>query len=373
MNRTNAIFSFLLISVIASLSGCSNDRSQTAPVLETIRHVPVFAVQRTNVPDLLEAVGTVRAAQSSFLAGQTMGNIVEVRAHEGDLVQRSQVLAVIDDSQPRAAMDRAIAADNASLQQLASAESDLVLADSTLKRYQLLYERKSVSPQEFDEVKARQQAALARRDMARAEQEQAKAAQAQAHTAFDYTRIRAPFDGLITERKVDFGTLVSPGMPIFTIEDVHRYRLEANINEGDLSSVHIGQSVPVLINALGSGDLKGKVVQIVPAADPDSRSFLVKIDLPAEPRLRSGLFGRAQFPRGERQSLIVPRTSIVERGQLQGVFVLDQNGVAGLRYVTLGKPLGDNVEVLAGLQPGEHLVAKPGSLELEGRRIEAEQ
>ncbi len=163
------------------------------------------------MPDVFEVLGTVQAAQTSTLASQMMGNIVEVRVHEGDHVQRGQILAVIDDSQPRAALDRATAAATASHQQLAAADSELALADSTLKRFQTLYERKSVSPQEFDEVKSRQQAALARRDMAVANQEQAKAALAQARTALEYAQVRAPFDGVVSERKADVGTLASPG------------------------------------------------------------------------------------------------------------------------------------------------------------------
>ena len=239
MNRINTKrrLSFFVLFAVVSLAGCSNEQTRTAPSPETVRNIPVLAVQQANVPDLLEAVGTVRAAQTSDAASQMMGNIVEIRAHEGDHVQRGQVLAVIDDSQPRAAVDRATAADLAAQQQLVGADSDLALAESTLKRYQNLYEKKSVSPQEFDEVKARQQAALARRDMAKAGQAQAQAALSQARTSLDYTRIRAPFDGVVTEKKADSGTLASPGMPIFTVEDVRRYRLEANVNENDLQYV----------------------------------------------------------------------------------------------------------------------------------------
>ena len=209
MNRKNTLLFPVLLIAAVGLSSCSVDNKQTAQVPETVRHVPVLSVQRANVPDVLEAVGTVRADQTSELASQMMGNILEIRAREGDRVRRGQVLAVIDESQPRAAMDRATAADSAAQQQLVAAESDLALAESTLKRYQTLFERKSVSPQEFDEVKARQQAALARRDMARAEQAQAKAALTQARTAFEYTRIRAPFDGVITEKRVDTGASVA--------------------------------------------------------------------------------------------------------------------------------------------------------------------
>ncbi len=374
MNRINARRrpSFLVLLAVVSFAGCSNEKTRTAPSPETVRNIPVLAVQQANVPDLLEAVGTVRAAQTSDAASQMMGNIVEIRAHEGDHVQRGQVLALIDDSQPRAAVDRATAAELAAQEQLVGADSDLALAESTMKRYQNLYEKKSVSPQEFDEVKARQQAALARRDMAKAGQAQAQAALSQARTSLDYTRIRAPFDGVVTEKKADSGTLASPGMPIFTVEDVRRYRLEATVNENDLRYVRTGQQVSVVIDAIDNAGLNGRVVQIVPAADSASRTFLVKIDLPTDTHLRSGLFGRAEFSRGERQALLIPRSAVVERGQLQGIYVLDQNKVASLRYITLGRPSGAEVEVLAGLQDGERLVAKPGAVDLNGKRVEVQ-
>lgn len=365
-------FAFLSILAVSSFIACASVQPKPTSSPEIVRNVPVLAVQPANAPDLLEAVGTVRTAQTTSLASQMMGDIVEIRVREGDRVQRGQVLAVIDDSQPRAALDRATAAEAAVQQQLVASESDLSLAESTLKRYQTLYDRKSVSPQEYDEVKARQQAAVSRRDMARADQAQAKAAIGQARTSLDYARIRAPFDGVVTEKRADPGTLAAPGVPILTVEDVRRYRLEATINESDLRYLRTGKEVPVVIDALGNAELRGRVAQILPVADPASRSFLVKIELPEDARLRSGLFGRAQFSRGERQSLLIPRSAVIERGQLQGIFVLDQNKVAALRYVTLGKFSGDNVEVLAGLQTSERVVAKPGEVDLNGKRIEAQ-
>ena len=375
MTCMNSILSRLIpltVALAGGLSGCSSERQPTPPAPETVRNVAVLPVRRADLPDLLESVGTVRAAQTSQLASQMMGNVMEVRVHEGDRVQHGQVLAVIDDAQPRAAADRATAAEGAAEQEVVASDSDLALAQSTLKRYQNLYDKKSVSPQELDEVKARYQAMLAHRDMTRAGQAQAKAALAQAHTSLTYTRIVAPFDGVITEKKADPGTLATPGLPIFTIEGLGRYRLEATVNENDLRYVQMGKEVPVVVDALHTSELKGRVVQIVPAADPGSRSFLVKIELPADTQLHSGLFGRAQFSRGKRSSLLIPQTGVVEWGQLQGVYVLDQNKIAGLRYVTLGKISGPEVEVLAGLQEGERLVVKPGNLALNGKRIEAQ-
>ncbi|HEV2224004.1 MAG TPA: efflux RND transporter periplasmic adaptor subunit [Candidatus Acidoferrales bacterium] len=372
MNRKKhaiTVLSMLMIGLIATLAGCTNERSPAAAPPETLSNVSVIAVQKTAVPDWLEAVGTVRAAQTSQVSSQMMGNIVEIRTHEGDRVQQGQVLAIIDDAQPRSVVNQATAAVAASEQEVAAADSDFALADATLKRYQQLYEKKSVSPQEFDEIKARYQSAEARRNMVRAGQAQANAALMQARTLLGYTNIRAPFAGVVTQKMADAGTLASPSMPIFTIEDTRSYRLEVTVNESDIRLVHAGQTAPVSIDALGNAQLIGKVVQIVPAADPSSRSFLVKVGLPSDARLRSGLFGRAEFSRGQRESLLIPRASVVERGQLQGVYVLDANQIAELRYVTLGNSTGGQIEVLSGLQDGEKLVAAPGDRDLGGKRI----
>ena len=267
MTRSDFILSrFIPLAVfLAGLSGCASERQPTPTAPETVRNVSVLSVQRVDVPDLLETVQERYARRKPHqLASQMMGNIVELRVHEGDRIQRGQVLAVIDDAQPRAAVERATSAMSAAEQEVAASDSDLTLAQSTLNRYQNLYDKKSVSPQEFDEVKARYQAALAHRDMTRAGQAQAKAALAQARTSFSYTRILAPFDGVVTEKKADPGTLASPGLRIFTVgEGMGRYRLEAAVNENDLQYVRMGEQAPVVVDALDNTELRGKVVQIV--------------------------------------------------------------------------------------------------------------
>ena len=365
----------VVLLVTAGLTSCNSEQKQASAPPETVSGVALMPVARTAVPDVVESVGTVHAGESAQIAAQMMGSIVAVNVHEGDHVRRGQVLAVIDDSQPRAALERAQASVSAADQEAAAAESEYSLAQSTLKRYAELYSKKSVSPQEFDEIKARAQGASARRDMAGSGQAQAKAALSQARTSLEYTRVRAPFDGVVTERKVDPGALAAPGMPLLTIEGSGRFRLEANVDETSLRDVKMGEKVRVAIDALGGEQsaIEGKVVQIVPAADPASRTFIVKVELPVTANLHSGLFGRAYFPRGTRESLLVPQTAVMDRGQLQGVYVLGHDNIANLRYVTLGKPAGDRqVEVLSGLQPGETLVTDPGQRDLAGKRISSQ-
>jgi len=358
-------------AALLALAACSSQPRTVAAAPEVVRGVQLVAVQRTTIPDTLDAVGTLQAAQSSQLSSQTVGNIVEMRVKEGDRVRRGQVLAVLEDAQPRAAVQQATAAENAAQQEIVAADSDYSLAEATFKRYQDLYNKKSVSPQEFDEIKAREQAASARRQLARAGLTQAQAALAQAQTTLGYTRVHAPFDGMVTEKRADPGTLATPGMVLLVVEDQHRFRLEASVDEGDIHLIKLGQAVPVTLDSLPGAQFSGRVAQIVPAADPASRSFMVKVELPSDARLRSGLFGRAHIASGERQAILVPRGAVVERGQLQGVFVVGEDQVASLRYITLGQITGGQVEALSGLQSGERVVAAPGDGELGGKRVES--
>jgi RND family efflux transporter MFP subunit len=362
-------FAILAVAFGVSVAGCSSEPVAENKKPEVIKNVAVIVAQKTTIPDWLEAIGTVQAAQKTVVASQATGNIVEIRAREGDRVASGQILAVIDDTQPRAMVAQATAAVAAAQNEVSVADSNFSLAEATLKRYQQLYDKKSVSPQEFDEIKTRYASAGARRDLARAEQERANAALAQAQTSLGYTRVRAPFAGVVTQKLTDVGTLATPGMPIFTVEDTRRYRLEAAVDENDIGLVHAGAQVPIAIDSLDGSPLSGKVVQVFPAADPSSRSFVVKIELPSDARLRAGLFGRVRFLRGQRAALLIPRSSAFQRGQLEGVYVVDRDGIATLRYVTLGAAVNSQIEVLSGLQEGEKLVAEPEGRDLGGKQI----
>ncbi len=361
----------ILVSWLAGLSACSNDKQHTTAAPEIVRDVTLLNVQKTTVPDYTEATGTVRAAQSAQLSSQVMGTIMRVNVHEGDRVRRGEVLITIDAAQQRSAYASANAGLQASQENIAAADADYALAESTMRRYQTLFDKKSVSPQEYDEVKTRLAAAKARRDAAHAGRTQAEAGVAEANTAIGFTTIRAPFDGLVVAKLADAGAMAAPGVPLLAIEDPSRFRLEALLDESQIGAARLGETIPITLDSLGNQTLAGKVVQIVPMADPASRTFTVKIDLPSNPQIRSGLFGRARFARGERQSILVPQTALLHRGQLDAVYVVGKDEIASLRYVTLGKPSAEQVEVLSGLENGDRIVAQPGERELSGKQIGA--
>ena len=363
-----------IIAAGALLAGatvsCGPERKGASASTETVRDVALTVSEKTLVPDVFEATGTVQAAQTVVMSAEMTGYVRSVRVREGDRVKRGETLVTIDDAQARAAVDQAQAALAMAVHESAAADSQASLAEVTLKRYQSLYEKKSVSPQEFDEVRTRLQEATARRELAASSRARAEAALQQVKTVASHAQVRAPFDGVVTARSAEPGMLAAPGLPLVTVESAGQYRLEATVNESDLKFVKRGQTAPVMIEAAGQTAIRGKVVEIVPAADASSRSFTIKIGLPASPVLRSGLFGRAQFSRGERKAVMVPQSAVLTRGQLNGVYVVGQDRVASLRYVTVGRAGRGVVEVLSGLDGGEQIAAAPGDRELGGKRIE---
>jgi len=372
----------LVLWIAAGLAGCGGGKpaprkAEPGPAVSAT----VVRLAEEAVPDVYEATGTVRARVSSVLAARVMGYLREVRVQAGDTVQPGQVIAVIEareiDSglkQAEAARDEARSAlpevDNA----IAAAKAQLELAEATHRRMKSLFDQKSITQQEFDEVEARLRMARANYEMAvakRAQLEQkirqAESAVAQAAAMKGYMEITAPFRGIVVERKAEPGMLAAPGMPIAVVEQAGGYRLEAAVEENRIKAVKLGMGVEVLIDALGA-PVQGRVEEIVPTLDPGSRSFTVKIGLSGG-LLRSGMFGRARFPMGERRALLVPASAIVRQGQVEQVFVVE-NGVAKSRLVTTGAARGDRVEALSGLRAGESVVAPVPANLADGSRVE---
>ena len=201
-----------------------------------------------------------------------------------------------------------------------------------------------------------------------------------------FTKVRAPFDGIVIAKLAEPGSMAAPGVPLLTVESSSDFRLEVQVDESKIGAVKLGETAPVVIDSLDEQAVSGKVTQIVPAADPSSRTVTVKIDLPsastlspktgnqdpAPGQMRSGLFGRAYFPLGQRETISIPKTAVLSRGQLQAVYVVGSDQLASLRFVILGAALGDQVEVLSGLQSGDRIVSQPGDRELSGKQIEAQ-
>ncbi|MGD0155676.1 MAG: efflux RND transporter periplasmic adaptor subunit [Terracidiphilus sp.] len=364
------LFGCFLAVASVMVAGChSGVAANTAPP-ETVR-AQVVESQSRQIPVNIRAVGTLHARETAVLSAQVVGHIQQVLVHEGDKVSAGQTLVILDDATLRASADQVDAAVAAAENQQAAAQTNSDLAASTLARYKQLQEQKSVSPQEMDEVARRAQASAAQVAALTAEKNAAKAQATGAHAMLQYTRIRSPFAGIITARTVDPGSLAAPGVPLLQIDRDGPLQLQSTVDESAIAALQIGMSLPVSVDGALNAATSGTVAEIVPAADPSSHTFLVKISLPPSKQLRAGMYGTAEIPSGTRQAIVVAASAIVTRGSLPCAYVLDSNGVAQLRYVTTGVTQGSLVEILSGISAGEKLVDNPADRDLAGKRIEA--
>jgi RND family efflux transporter MFP subunit len=360
----------ILVGASALLAGCNSEIPVRSAAVESVKARVVESHQQ-DVPQAVRVTGTLHSRETAVLSAQVVGRVQQVLVHEGDNVAVGQALVVLEDSTMRASADQAEAAVKAAASQQAAAQTNANLAASTLARYEQLQAQKSVSPQEMDEVTRRAEAAAAQVEALRAQGSAAKAQAAGASAMLSYTRIRAPFNGVITSRTADPGTLAAPGVPLLQIDSAGALQFQSSVDESAIATIRIGMNVPVALDAISS-PIEGTVAQIVPAADPASHTFLVKVNVPSSKQLRAGMYGTAEIAMGRRQAVVVPRSAIVVRGSLPCAYVLDSNGVAQLRYVTLGHEQPGIVEVLSGISTGERLVDEPADRDLAGKRIEVQ-
>ena len=361
----------LLASVGAALAGCHSSEPVRPATAQTVQ-ARVVESREQQTPVAVRATGTLHARQTAVISAQVVGRVQEVLVREGDTVRAGQTIAVLDDATLRAAVDQAQASVKAAENQQAAAQTNADLASSTLGRYKQLQAQKSVSPQELDEVTRRAEGSAAQVDAIRAQAAAAKAQESGARAMLAYTRITAPFAGVVTARMVDPGALASPGVPLLQIDSAGPLQLQAMVDESAIGAIHKGMKLNISIATAPSVDPAGTVAEIVPAADPASRSFLVKIDLPPSSQLRAGMYATAAIATGNRAAIVAPRSAVVMRGSLPCAYVLDGNGIAQLRYVTLGAQQGNMVEFLSGLSAGEKLVDDPGDRDLAGKHIEVQ-
>jgi RND family efflux transporter MFP subunit len=358
---------FSLLLSLGVVAGCHGNETAKPAAVETVQ-AQVVESQQQQVNAMVRTTGTVHARETAVISAQVVGRIQQVLVREGDTVRAGQMLAVLDDATLRTQMAQAQAGVKAAENQQAAAESSAKLAASTLERYKQLQAQKSVSPQEMDEVSRRAEAAAAQVDAVRAQTEAAKEQESGARTMLGYTRLVAPYSGIVTARMADPGTLASPGVPLLQVDQAGPLQLEASVDQSVIAVVHKGMKAPVSID--GTNVTMGIVQEIVPAADPGSHSFTVKIALPSSNQLRAGMYGSAEFSNGMRQAIVIPSSAVVQRGSLMCAYVLDSNGIAQLRYVTLGATHGNTVEVLSGISAGEKLVDAPADRDFAGKRIE---
>ena len=190
--------------------------------------------------------------------------------------------------------------------------------------------------------------------------QQARAGERFAQAQADYATITAPFNGLVTGRFVDSGDLVSPGIPLVSVEDNSQFRLEAQVAARDIRKVRKGMKVPLEIGAKGTKGT-GTVAVVSPGGDVSTRKFLVKVNIPSSMNPVSGDFGRAAFTVGHSQGIVVPESSVHDEGGILNVFLMGADNRSDMRIVRTGRTFMDKVEITTGISPGDRVVLWSGA------------
>ena len=332
---------FVAAALIAStfVAGCR--KSHAPPQLESLPRVEVRAVRVEAATHMAheEVVGTVRAKLRAAIEPKVSARIESLLVAPGQTVKAGDLIAQLDAREIQARLDQALA-----VREQAARELD---------RSRALLQQKSAAQAEFDAIQARERVSIG--------------ALKEAEATLGYTKVVAPFDGVITRKFADVGDLASPGRSIAEIENPHALRFDADVPEALIGNMSLGAKLAVRIGATPVA-LEGVVVELAPVADPASRTFLVTLDLPATEGLRSGQFGRVLVPVGESRSIHVPVSSVVVRGQMETVFIVTEQQ-AQLRLVRTGKRTGTEVELLSGIDVGETVVRENADKLRDGQAV----
>lgn len=362
----------ILLAIALVGGGCASkhesDKNQNSPAV-SVKGVGLETIRTVAVPEMLDVVGTVRARTSAVVSARVPGVISVLKVREGDRVRKGQVLAQLDAMENQATAAVAIAGIDEARRALEEAQSRKKLADTTFDRFSKLFSEQAISRQEFDVKQTERELATHGVSRAEARLKQAQEGSRAAGTMADYTRIIAPISGIITSKQADLGATVFPAQPLMTIEDEGSYQLELAIPESMAAKVGPGTVTQVSLDATDS-TFTSKISEIVPSADPVSRTFIAKINLGGR-MLKSGMFGRGAIMLGSSvNGLVVAKNAVIERGNLTSVWVVDSQNIARMRLVKVGKTIGDRVEILSGLSAGERVVVSGAGKVSEGVKVE---
>ncbi|WP_339648132.1 efflux RND transporter periplasmic adaptor subunit [uncultured Salegentibacter sp.] len=303
--------------------------------------------------------GKIEAVENATLSTRNMGYVTRVNAKVGDVVEKGQLLIEINNADLQAKRAQV----NAGITEATAAFKN---AEKDYERYSSLFEDNSATQKEMDDITARYQMAKARLEAARQQKNEINA-------QFAYSNIVAPFSGVVTSKNVEVGDMANPGMPLLNLEVPGKFEVRASVPESEIASVKQGTEVNVQVKSSGE-ILKGMVSEISTSARNSGGQYVVNVALDeTDASIYSGMYASVQFPTtavDEREVVLIPSSALVTRGDLHGIYTPSQQNTAILRWVRLGRTVGDEVEVLSGLNAGESYISSAEGKLYNGAKLE---
>lgn len=352
----------LTLASILAMS-CAKDKKETPNDSPAVA-VKLSGVTGPNQSPFVMASGKIEAENSANISTRIMGYVTKVNVKVGQKVTLGQPLISINNSDLQAKKAQV----DASVLQANAAYNN---ARKDYDRFVALFAQQSASQKELDDMTSRY-------EMAKAALEGAKQMRSEVQAQFSYANITAPFAGVVTNTFVKEGDMANPGMPLLSIEGASRLQVTAMVAENDITQIKSGTAAKVLVKSTGES-LAGKVAEVSLSARNTGGQFLVKVNLEKTPaNVLSGMFVNVQFPVAEAKktaptaTAMVPKSALVSNGQLTGIYTVGSGNTAILRWLRIGKTMGDQVEVLSGLAADEPYVVWADGKLYNGAKVKVE-
>jgi RND family efflux transporter MFP subunit len=350
----------LIIIILAGLNACSGRNEKKNEIREKPVGVTLSTVSENAQPAIL-ASGVVEAIQTANISTRVMGRITNIFVKTGDRVNKGQLLVSIWDEDIKAKRAQTDA-------MIAEAEGAFVTAQKDYDRFNNLYKEQSATAKELDNVTLQY-------NSARAKVVAAKQLRSEVNADLSYSSLTAPFDGVVTQKLAEAGSIANPGMPILTIEQDGILQVSASIAESDISNIHLGDVANIQLKSTEKF-FDGKIIQINPSSQFTVGQYIVKISIPATAKkdIYAGMFAGVNIPvkdtrQAKTDAVLVPTSAIINRDELTGIYTVSINKTALLRWIRLGKNYGDKVEVISGLSKGEKFIRSSESRLYNGAPI----
>jgi RND family efflux transporter MFP subunit len=346
-----------MIAVLAAVAGApavlhAQAQSSAADPVAGPGDLATFQVAPEASPTERLLDGTVEAVNQATVSAQTAGRVAEINFDVNDRVPAGAVILRIRSTEQAAGLAQARAA-------LDEAKAREAEAQLRYRRISDMYQRRVVAKATLDETSAARDAAVAQLVAARAGLEAAQ-------EGVSYTEIRAPYAGVVTRRFVEVGEAVTPGTPLMSGASLDALRVEVDVPQSLIEQARAVRKAAVYVDGRR---IEGTGVTLFPSAQPQSNTFRARIELPKGVEgLAPGMFVKVGLVVGEDDRLLVPRSAVVERSEMRGVYVVSPDGRVALRQVRLGHVRGDRVEILAGIVAGERIALDPVAAGLKARR-----
>ncbi len=330
----------------------SNDDSRTAVKVEG------YKVEQKQTAQTYSFAGNVEGERRVTLSTKLMGRVANLPFEEGDKVSKGQTIIKID--------NKDLLAKKAQIEAgYVEARAAYTNTKKNYDRIKNLFDKGSATQKEMDDVTSGYK-------MVKAKLNAVEEMKNEIENTLTYAEIKSPFTGYVTKKFVQTGDMANPGMPLLTVENLSAVKVRASVPESEIKLFSKNDKVKVIVDAIPNGVFEGTVIQIDAGANPASRQFtlLVKVDN-SNFEIKSGMYANVILEKGKKESVVIPKSYLIERGQLKGVYTVNQNSEVMLRWVRVGKSNSEGVEVLSGLGFGETIIAVSENIR-EGQKVEVQ-